>query len=256
MEDVDLFEINEAFANVAMIAMRDLLLPHEKMNVNGGACALGHPIGASGARIVATLVNALKRRGLKRGSGLALHRRRRGNGGSSGGNMRLLLEIVGFFWMAACPCLADGTFPWKAGDTPPMLAGLSLGDTEDHVRVVLGPPDNTGKMGDGNVLEYELKGLQVIATKADGISIIRLRKPEAGAIDGIKIGDDVTSVITKWGHPESGQDRVALFTAGTWTVEVRLEDNGPKVVDILLAWNDTKWGGVKPGDNVQVYRPQ
>jgi acetyl-CoA C-acetyltransferase len=66
-EDVDLFEINEAFANVAMIAMRDLSLPHEKVNVNGGACALGHPIGASGARIVVTLLNALKRHGRKRG---------------------------------------------------------------------------------------------------------------------------------------------------------------------------------------------
>jgi acetyl-CoA C-acetyltransferase len=66
-DDVDLFEINEAFANVAMIAMRDLSLPHEKVNVNGGACALGHPIGASGARIIVTLLNALKRRGLKRG---------------------------------------------------------------------------------------------------------------------------------------------------------------------------------------------
>jgi acetyl-CoA C-acetyltransferase len=67
VDEVDLFEINEAFANVAMIAMRDLGLPHEKVNVNGGACALGHPIGASGARLVATLIHALKRRGLKRG---------------------------------------------------------------------------------------------------------------------------------------------------------------------------------------------
>jgi acetyl-CoA C-acetyltransferase len=66
-EDVDLFEINEAFACVAMIAMRDLGLPHERVNVNGGACALGHPIGASGARIVVTLLNALEKRGLKRG---------------------------------------------------------------------------------------------------------------------------------------------------------------------------------------------
>jgi len=65
--DVDLFEVNEAFANVAMIAIRDLSLPNDKVNVNGGACALGHPIGASGARIVATLLNALKRRKLKRG---------------------------------------------------------------------------------------------------------------------------------------------------------------------------------------------
>ena len=66
-EDVDLFEINEAFAVVAMIAMRDLGLPHDKVNVNGGACALGHPIGASGARIIVTLMNALEKRGLKRG---------------------------------------------------------------------------------------------------------------------------------------------------------------------------------------------
>jgi acetyl-CoA C-acetyltransferase len=67
VDDVDLFEINEAFANVAMIAMRDLNLPHDKVNVNGGACALGHPIGASGARILVTLINALQKRGLKRG---------------------------------------------------------------------------------------------------------------------------------------------------------------------------------------------
>lgn len=66
-QDVDLFEVNEAFANVAMIAMRDLGLPHEKVNVNGGACALGHPIGASGARIIVTLLNALTRHNLKRG---------------------------------------------------------------------------------------------------------------------------------------------------------------------------------------------
>jgi acetyl-CoA C-acetyltransferase len=65
--DVDLYEINEAFAVVAMIALRDLSLAQDVVNVNGGACALGHPIGASGARIVVTLINALERRGLKRG---------------------------------------------------------------------------------------------------------------------------------------------------------------------------------------------
>ncbi|HWI85972.1 MAG TPA: acetyl-CoA C-acyltransferase [Sphingomonas sp.] len=65
--DVDLFEVNEAFAAVTMIAMRDLGIPHDKINVNGGATALGHPIGASGARIMATLIAALKARGLKRG---------------------------------------------------------------------------------------------------------------------------------------------------------------------------------------------
>jgi len=67
VEDVDLFEVNEAFAVVAMIAARELAIPAEKLNVNGGATALGHPIGASGARIVATLLGALEHRGLKRG---------------------------------------------------------------------------------------------------------------------------------------------------------------------------------------------
>ncbi len=67
LEDVDLFEINEAFAMVPMIAMAELGIPADKLNVNGGATALGHPIGASGARIIATLIAALEARGLKRG---------------------------------------------------------------------------------------------------------------------------------------------------------------------------------------------
>jgi acetyl-CoA C-acetyltransferase len=65
--DVDLFEVNEAFACVAMFAMHDLGIPHEKINVHGGATALGHPIGASGTRIVTTLIGALKRHGKTRG---------------------------------------------------------------------------------------------------------------------------------------------------------------------------------------------
>lgn len=67
IEDVDLFEVNEAFAVVAMIAAQELGIPGDKLNVNGGATALGHPIGASGARILATLIAALQNRGLKRG---------------------------------------------------------------------------------------------------------------------------------------------------------------------------------------------
>lgn len=65
--EVDLFEVNEAFAVVAMIAMRDLGIPHDVLNINGGACAMGHPIGASGARIMATLIAALQNNGQKRG---------------------------------------------------------------------------------------------------------------------------------------------------------------------------------------------
>ncbi|MNZ96503.1 Acetyl-CoA acetyltransferase [compost metagenome] len=65
--EVDLFEINEAFAMVPMVAMHDLDIPHERVNVNGGACALGHPLGASGARVLVTLLHALRQHGLKRG---------------------------------------------------------------------------------------------------------------------------------------------------------------------------------------------
>ncbi|MEO1967799.1 MAG: acetyl-CoA C-acyltransferase [Sphingomonadaceae bacterium] len=66
-DEVDLWEVNEAFACVAMFAMRDIGIPHDKINVNGGGTALGHPIGASGARIIVTLLNALKRQGKTRG---------------------------------------------------------------------------------------------------------------------------------------------------------------------------------------------
>jgi len=65
--DVDLYEVNEAFACVAMAAIHDVGLDHSKVNINGGACALGHPIGATGARILTTLVHALRNRNLKRG---------------------------------------------------------------------------------------------------------------------------------------------------------------------------------------------
>ena len=67
VDDVDLFEINEAFAVVTLAAINELKLPADKVNVHGGACALGHPIGSSGSRIIVTLINALKQRGLKRG---------------------------------------------------------------------------------------------------------------------------------------------------------------------------------------------
>ena len=67
IDEVDLFEINEAFAVVTMAAMKELNIPHDKVNIHGGATALGHPIGASGARIIATLIAALKQKNLKKG---------------------------------------------------------------------------------------------------------------------------------------------------------------------------------------------
>ena len=82
--DVDLFEINEAFSVVPMAAMKELGIPHDKVNVHGGAVALGHPIGASGARTLVTLINALKAAGRPNRGGLAVHRRRRGRGHGGG----------------------------------------------------------------------------------------------------------------------------------------------------------------------------
>lgn len=79
-DQVDLFEINEAFAVVVMAALKELRLPQDKVNVFGGACAPGHPIGASGARVVVTLLNALKWKSLKRGNCLPVYWRRRGDG--------------------------------------------------------------------------------------------------------------------------------------------------------------------------------
>ena len=67
IDDVDLWEVNEAFAVVPMAFMRELGVDHGKLNINGGACALGHPIGASGSRILVTLLNALEKHNLKRG---------------------------------------------------------------------------------------------------------------------------------------------------------------------------------------------
>jgi hypothetical protein len=80
VEEVDLFEVNEAFAMVSLLAMAGCQLPHDKVNVNGGACALGHPLGASGARILVTLIHALRERGLTRGVA-SLYRGRGGDGG-------------------------------------------------------------------------------------------------------------------------------------------------------------------------------
>jgi hypothetical protein len=156
--------------------------------------------------------------------------------------------------MFSCPAFADGSFPWKAGDKPPAVAKIALGDTEQHARDVLGMPE-TARMGAGNVLEYPARGLQVIATKADGVSIIRMQMPTAGSIDGIKVGDDVKAVLAKWGPPHAGQDRTALYNAGVWTVAVRLADKNSKVVDISLAWNTTKWPN-EDMSKAQAYRPQ
>ena len=78
-DDVDLFEINEAFAMVTMLAISELGLDPDKVNIYGGACAQGHPIGSTGSRLLVTLAHALKATGGNKGVSVALHRRRRGD---------------------------------------------------------------------------------------------------------------------------------------------------------------------------------
>jgi hypothetical protein len=147
-----------------------------------------------------------------------------------------------------------GAFPWKAGDNPPAVAGIALGDTAQHVREVLGKPGHVGKMGVADLFEYPRLGLQVISTTSDGVSIIRLRTPQAGEIDGIKVGDSADVVLSKWGTPSTGQDRTALFNAGVWTVSVKVAPTKPQIIDILLGWNTTKFTDFDPKKS-QFFRP-
>ena len=141
----------------------------------------------------------------------------------------------------------------RPGDTAPAARWGQLGDTEQHAREVLGPPADTSKLGSADVFDYA-SGLQIIGNPTDGVSIIRLRSRGAGSIDGVRIGDDPQSVLAKWGKPDSGAGAVALYNAGVWTVEVKLDATGLKVGDILLAWNTTKWPDENPQSG-KFYRP-
>jgi hypothetical protein len=125
---------------------------------------------------------------------------------------------------------------WKAGDKPPAVAGVSLGDSEQHALDVLGVPDEVVPNADGEVLQYPAKGLEITATKKDGVVAIHLLKPEAGAIDGIKIGDVARAVILKWGVPTGGQGRTAEFGTPAWAIAVHLADKEPTIVDLTLAY--------------------
>ena len=168
--------------------------------------------------------------------------------------MKAIAGFLSFALLAATPA---GAFPWKAGDAPPVVAGVALGDTEAHAREVLGPPARVSPMGPGHVLEYPDKGLEVIATLDDGVSIIRLRAAGTGAIGGIRLGDDLAAINAKWGPPAVHKGLVSIYDAGVWSVEVRVASaDSTTITDMLLAWNQTKWGPPPPGTKTQAYRPQ
>lgn len=129
---------------------------------------------------------------------------------------------------------------WKTSDKPPEVAGLKLGDTEQHALDVLGAPDEVTPNADGEVLQYLEKGLEVAATKKDGVVAIHLLKPEAGSVDGIKVGDIARNVLLKWGAPSGGLDRVAEFGTPRWTISVRLSAKEPTIIDLTLAYKGAK----------------
>jgi len=126
--------------------------------------------------------------------------------------------------------------PWQASDKPPVVAGIKLGDSEQHALDVLGAPDDVVPSADSEVLQYVAKGLEVTATKKEGVVAIRLLTPDAGAIDGIKVGDIARDVLLKWGAPSGGQGRIAVFGPPAWTIAVHLADKDPTILDLTLAY--------------------
>jgi hypothetical protein len=142
-------------------------------------------------------------------------------------------------FVAAAPAAAPPR-PWKAGDKPPAVAGISLGDTEQHALDVLGVPDEVVPNAEGEALQYAARGLEITATKKDGVVAIHLLKPEAGSIDGIRIGDIARAVILKWGMPSGGQGRIAEFGPPAWTIVVHLADKESTITDLTLAYGKAK----------------
>ncbi len=128
--------------------------------------------------------------------------------------------------------------PWQASDKPPEVAGIKLGDSEQHALDVLGAPDDVTPNADGEVLQYVAKGLEVAATKKDGVVAIHLLKPEAGSIDGIKVGDIARNVLLKWGAPSGGRDRIAEFGTPRWAIAVRLSNKEPTIIDLTLSYRN------------------
>ena len=165
----------------------------------------------------------------------------------------LSLGILSAAFVAIAPAAAEPR-PWKASDKPPEVAGIKLGDSEQHALDVLGAPDEVTPNADSEVLQYVAKGLEVAATKKDGVVAIHLLKPDAGSVDGIKVGDIARNVLLKWGAPSGGRDRTAEFITSRWTISVRLSNKEPTIIDLTLAYNSAK----PPTDSskVNVFRTQ
>jgi hypothetical protein len=147
-----------------------------------------------------------------------------------------VVAFAGLILLAACSAAAAPR-AWKVGDKPPTVAGINLGDTEQRALDVLGAPDEVAPKADSEVLQYLTKGLEITATGKDGVVAIRLLKPEAGTIDGVKVGDIARAVILKWGTPSGGQGRTAEFGTPAWTIAVHLADKEPNIVEMTLALN-------------------
>lgn len=149
--------------------------------------------------------------------------------------MRLFATVALAASLAASSAIAAPR-PWQASDKPPVVAGIKLGDSEQHALDVLGAPDDVVPNADSEVLYYNAKGLEVVATKNDGVVSIKLLTPDAGAIDGVKVGDIARDVLLKWGAPTAGQGRIAVFGPPAWAIGVHLAEKDPTILDLTLAY--------------------
>jgi len=154
--------------------------------------------------------------------------------------VRLLTTIALGGALLAASSAGAAPRPWQARDKPPEVAGVKLGDSEQHALDVLGAPEDVVPNADSEVLHYVAKGLEVTATKKDGVVAIKLLTPEAGTIDGIKVGDIARDVLLRWGAPTGGQGRIAVFGPPAWTIAVHLADKDPTILDMTLAYKSAK----------------
>jgi len=144
--------------------------------------------------------------------------------------------ILGIILSAPGPAIAEPHL-WKPGDAPPVVNGLKLGDSEQRALDLLGVPDEVNPTTNGELLEYRTKGIEVTATTKEGVTAIRLLSPEAGTIDGIRVGDIARNVVLRWGAPQMGTGRVAHFGTRDWIISVHLADKESTIVDLTLALN-------------------
>ena len=194
--DVQLWEINEAFAVVPMALMKELDLPHAKVNVNGGACALGHPIGASGARIMVTLIHALKP-GASQGPGHAVHRWRRGHGHGAGTGLISAHHIRPTIATSPPPSSAPEHAAMESSTAAITAFWREFADTEAALHAM----PLRERVEEGNaLLERHLEGLALEMSGGDQDAVVDLIVTAHGSIDCFPLLMQVVAAAPRLQH--------------------------------------------------------